>query len=154
MTKHLANSSLFPKTDTANQDFINWKLENSNIFETIELPTNILANRWIYLEDRRLGLMTDEKYKISNYGELIDADKEYIIKMVKIKNIKPLIKDIQSIIETIVQANLKLQDSHIEAKIRMQINNFSGLYYEIWKHLSGSGFEDDFYILIKNIVID
>jgi hypothetical protein len=144
-------NSLFPETDKLNADYLNWIEYNKDIYKDVVLPKNVLAGKWIFLEDKRLGIMTDEKFHISCYNEMVEADEEYLIKMIKEKNIINLIIDVQRLIETIVEANVKDKNNPVEARIRREIDNYEALYFTLCKHLGGTEYENDYYNLIQNM---
>jgi hypothetical protein len=129
-------NSLFPETDKTNADYLSWVEDNKDIYKGVALPVNVLANKWIFLEDQRLGIMTDEKFQISKFSEMVEANEEYLIKMIKEKNIMNLVIDVQRLIETIVWANVREGEYALEARIRKEINNYEGLYFTLTKHIS------------------
>jgi hypothetical protein len=146
----LSNKSLFPQTDQPNQEYLNWKTDNKDIYKDVILPKNVLSGKWLYLEDMRIGVMTDDKFHVSTYGEMVDAKEEYLIEMIKKKDIMPLIIDIQRLIETVVWANVDEGNYAIEAKIRKEINNWDEIYFTLWKHIGGTSFANDYEKLINN----
>ena len=135
------DKSLFPQSDRPNQEYLNWKTDNKDIYKDVLLPKNVLSSKWLYLEDMRLGVMTDDKFHISTYGEMVDAKEEYLIEMIEKKDIMPLIIDIQRLIETVVWANVKEGDYAVEARIRKEINNWINVYTTIWKHMGSKEYK-------------